>query len=91
MIKHRQMMQLITNGAEFTCKYCKRTGELTDFVAIKKFVPQKGSDAGQPANQTKRRTGNNYESLIPFQMLNGKIRELYTRLIVQFNVEDVIL
>ena len=94
MIKHREMMKIISQGKPFACTYVKRTGELTDFTEIKKFERDKeettaGNKRG--ADHTKRRVANQYESLIPFQMVNGKIRELYTRCIVKFEGEEVVL
>ena len=98
MIKHREMMKIISQGKPFSCTYVKRTGELTDFTDIKKFEKEDDDynkdchgERSRTTDHTKRRVANQYESLIPFQMVNGKIRELYTRCIVKFEGEEVVL
>lgn len=86
-------MQRINTGQPFDCTYTKRRGQLVEFTGIKKHI---SADNEVPAHQravnhSKRRTANSYESLVPFVLPDGSIRELYTRLIVKFNQEEVAL
>lgn len=86
------MLKIVSNGEPFDCTYCKKNGELSDFVQIKKLIKERGDDNPTiPRDRRKRRAANSYESLIPFQMQNGEVRELYTRAIVKFNKQEVIL
>lgn len=94
MLKHRDMLEKINTGDLFDCTYCKKNGEFTEFKNVKKYM----SETGAPAPKTitvrdKRSTRNTsgYSSLLPFVMESGEIRELYTRAIVKFNNEEIIL
>lgn len=87
------MLKIIDTGNPFNCTYCKTNGEFTEFMQIKKPV----ADVNQVqvvtevTDKRRRRKATSYESLIPFLMQNFERRELYTRAIVIFNGEDVIL
>lgn len=86
------MMKQINTGQPFDCTYAKRNGELTSFQKIAR--PPKEEQEHSAATLTdkrRRRNATAYESLVPFQMPDGSMRELYTRLITTFNGEDVIL
>ena len=93
MIKHRDMLAIISKGEPFNCVYLKRVGQFTTFTGIKKHnsTGAQAAPAPTPLTHKKRRAAVEYDSLMPFVTANGEIRELYTRAIIKFNDEDVIL
>lgn len=98
MKKHSAMLAEMSNGLPFDILYCKKDGELAEFNQVTRFGggdEEKGEMAPPPVPvpADKRRTRHQSAklSLIPFKMPNGEVRELYTRLILKFNGEDVVL
>lgn len=86
------MLKQINTGEPFNCTYCKKNSEFTEFVQIKKAVAEKKTEAmTMHLDKRRRREATSYESLLPFFMQSGGIQELYTRAIVIFNNEEVIL
>ncbi len=85
-------MRQINSGVPFNCTYCKRSGELSHFEQIQRYISDtQEHSAATITDKRRRRTATAYESLVPFKMKDGTTRELYTRLITKFNGEDVIL
>ncbi|MBS1684755.1 MAG: hypothetical protein JSS76_08375 [Bacteroidetes bacterium] len=91
MIKHAEMLSRMNTGEPFDVEYIKiRTGEKRIFKKLRKQVKiSAGSD--HVADHTRRRSASSYTSLTPFACLDGTIVEIYTRLIIKFNNEDVAL
>ncbi len=85
-------MKQINTGDPFDCMYCKKQGEFANYNQIRKYI-KTNEPEGKEMISDKRQTrqANNYASLIPFVFQDGSIRELYTRAIVKFNQEEVIL
>lgn len=92
-MKHKEVLAVINTGVEFSCKYVKGTGELTEFINAKKHVKAAESmdEQAAAADTTKRRVATQYESLIPIETASGEIREIYSRCIVEFNGVEVLL
>lgn len=84
-------MKRISSGEEFDCVYLKANGVLTEIKGLRK--PTEGEVLKQPKTDRRRSARNlkSYLLLIPFITRNNQIRELYTRLIVIFNNEEVTL
>lgn len=94
MIKHSAMLQKINTGEPFNCTYCKANGELTEFVGLRKPVKDEEptpAPGTPPPDRRRRRAAQGNQMLVPFQTANGEIREIYTRLILKFNDEEVVL
>jgi len=85
-------MKQINTGDPFDCMYCKKQGEFSNYQQIRKYIKTNETE-GKEMISDKRQTrqANHYASLIPFVFQDGSIRELYTRAIVKFNQEEVIL
>ena len=91
MIKHSAMLKVVGTGEPFNCTYCKKSGEFTEFIGIRKNIEEKKEPVIVQHDKRKRRTATSFESLIPFIMQSGEVRDLYTRAIVIFNNQEVIL
>ena len=85
-------MKQINTGDPFDCMYCKKHGEFANYQQIKKHIKVNETEGKEIISDKRQiRLVNNYASLIPFVFQDGSIRELYTRAIVKFNNEEVIL
>lgn len=84
------MMHQISSGEPFDCVYLKSDGTLTEFKQLRKPVAEESKNT-PPDKRRSKRTLQGYLMLIPFQTITEEVRELYTRLIVIFNNEEVIL
>ena len=87
------MMRTINGGVPFDCTYVKAgSGELRIFTSLQKLTDKTKSLAVvNKSGQSKRRIGTSYTSLVPFVCQDGSVIELYTRLFIKFNGEDVAL
>lgn len=87
------MMRTINGNAPFDCTYVKaNSGELRTFASLQKLTDKTRSlAAGSKSGPSKRRTGTSYSSIVPFVCQDGSVIELYTRLFIKFNGEDVAL
>lgn len=86
-------MTTINAGVAFDCQYVKHSsGEIREFAQMRKLTHgPKQSLYSAAGSKAKRRVGTNYTSLTPFVCQDGSVVELYTRLFIKFNGEDVSL
>ena len=95
MIKHATVVNCIATGLPFDCTYCKTNGELTEFTNAKKLMHSSNSAAeytdDSDAVEETAPGIKGYLSLIPIESESGRKSSIYTRLILKFNGEDVVL
>ena len=87
------MVRHINGNVPFDCSYVKiGSGELRIFTGLVKLTDKtRAQYSGNKGGASKRRTGTSYSSLVPFVCPDGSVVELYTRLFIKFNGEDVAL
>lgn len=96
MIKHAQVVERIASGEPFNALYCKANGELTEFTNAHKLPgAAKHLSADAPAagngNAAAPAGIDGFLSRIPITTESGQNASIYTRLIIKFNGEDVVL